>query len=300
MKNSKQKSLRIPRPLGATQMVNAYSKLSENEKVEMREKMIVFFIHHWFLSNGNISGINYSQNDLALFLKVDISYIQLYMRDQVVSSKIWDKDIQKELLEGLLGQQLAWTFEDRMEVQNQLELLKRSQGGRYAPFISSEVNKALKLKLETTTSLQSLVRSFTGGGQGSSINIFNQFNQQNNGEKDGVTTREALEIIQEEQRKIPENERDTPALYIEAKYDLADLPEVCALNQEGVNTEKEGLNLGKNDLNLITDNYKGAIELAEKEFKELESEINPHSIRRQIEYNEDMDADDPELEIYDE
>lgn len=298
MKKS-EKKLRVPRPMGSTQLVNSYNLLPEEDKSSMREKIVMFFIHQWFLSNGNLSGVNYSINDISLFLKVEPVVIQTYMRDQVLNSKLWDKDIQQNLMEALLGQQLAWTFEDRMEIQNQLEILKKSQNGRYMPFISSEMNKALKLKLESTTSLQALVRSLSGSANGGSINIFNQFNQQNNNQETGVTTAEALLIIQEEQNKLPVSEKNNPQLFIESKYDLSDLPEVCALNQEGVNTDKEGLNLNKTELNKITDDYHKSIELSSIEFKELDEEINHHTLRRQIDYGEDIDSDDPELKIYD-
>lgn len=296
----KKKEFRLPRPFGATQMVNAYQKLPDEQKPEMKLKMDQFFIHTWFLSNGNLCGINYSINDLARFLNTDPSVVQIYMRDQVLGSRIWDQDKQREMMEALLGQQIAWTFEDRMEVQNQLEILKKSQNGRYAPFVTAEVNKALKLKLDTTASIQSLVRSFTGS-QGSSINIFNQFNQQNNQQQEaGITQQEALLIIQEEQTKLPAKEKADK--YIEAKYDLSDLPEVCALKQEGVNTEKEGLNLNKNELNQITDNYKMSLELAPSEFQEIEEELDArehHDTRRQRELGEDLEEDDPEMKVYD-
>lgn len=299
----KEKNCRVPRPFGSTQMINAYHKLPEDQKQEMMGKIITFFIHQWFLGNGNLCGISYSINELSLFLNIDPSVIHTYMRDQVVNSKLWDKEIQQNLMEALLGQQMAWVFEDRIEIQNQLDLLKRSQMGKYTPFVSAEVNKALKLKLDSTTSLQSLVRSLSGGGQNGSINIFNQFNQQNNQESVGITQQEALQIIQEEQHKLPVNERERPDQYIEAKYDLDLLPEVCALKQQGVDTEKEGLKLNKNELNQITDNYKTTKEIAPIELEEISEEVESrfhHDLRRQIEYQEDLSEDDPELEQYDE
>ena len=92
------------------------------------------------------------------------------MRDSILNSKIWDMDKSDDLMQGLMSMQVAWAMEDRMEACQQVNLLKASQNGKYTPFISAEVNKALKLKLETSTSLQSLVRGMTGGG---STNIFN-------------------------------------------------------------------------------------------------------------------------------
>lgn len=122
------------------------------------------------------------------------------MRDRLLSSRIWDKDKQEELLNALLGEQLAWALEDRMEISHQLQILRDSQGGKYTPFISSEVNKTLKLKLESSTSLQSIIRNLTGGN---TTNIFNQFNQQNNlNAENTISIEEARTIVLESQRYL--------------------------------------------------------------------------------------------------
>ena len=81
------------------------------------------------------------------------------------------------------------------------------------------------------------------------------------------------------------------------------MPEVCALKQQGVDTEKEGLKLNKNELNQITDNYKTTKEIAPIELEEINEEVESrfhHDLRRQIEYQEDLLEDDPELAQYDE
>lgn len=122
------------------------------------------------------------------------------MRDRLLSSRIWDKDKQEELLNALLGEQLAWALEDRMEISHQLQILRDSQGGKYTPFISAEVNKTLKLKLESSTSLQSIIRNLTGSN---TTNIFNQFNQQNNlNAENTISIEEARTIVLESQRYL--------------------------------------------------------------------------------------------------
>lgn len=206
------------------------------------------------------------------------------MRDRLLSSRIWDKDKQEELLNALLGEQLAWALEDRMEISHQLQILRDSQGGKYTPFISSEVNKTLKLKLESSTSLQSIIRNLTGGN---TTNIFNQFNQQNNlNTENTISIEEARTIVLESQKVLTKTEE---AKLLEDKYDINSLPEVVATKQEGVDTSKEGLNLNKKELNQITDNYKAAMELSSKEH---------HELRREIEMRIDTDSYDPEMDRY--
>lgn len=206
------------------------------------------------------------------------------MRDRLLSSRIWDKDKQEELLNALLGEQLAWALEDRMEISHQLQILRDSQGGKYTPFISSEVNKTLKLKLESSTSLQSIIRNLTGGN---TTNIFNQFNQQNNlNTENTISIEEARTIVLESQKVLTKTEE---AKLLEDKYDINSLPEVVATKQEGVDTSKEGLNLNKKELNQITDNYKAAMEISSKEH---------HELRREIEMRIDTDSYDPEMDRY--
>lgn len=298
----KREVVRIPRPMGITQMMNEYHKLENPEQKELLlNKVRNNILYNWFLGNGKLCGKNYSINSMAILLNVEPAYIQTYMRDQVLQNRVWDKSVQQEIVEGLLGQQLVWAMEDRMEVQNQVEILKLSQGDKYTPFISAELNKALKLKLETSTSLQSIIRTLTGSG-GTTNNFFTQINnQQNEPEQRGITQEEALRIIESTSSTLSiEEKRSEPAKFIEANYELENLPVVCALNQEGVNTEKEGLNLNKTELSNIIDDYKGAIEVSDKEFEEIAEELNHHESRRQLELGEDLDADDPECSIYDE
>ena len=297
---------RLPRPFGTTALLNEYSKATDEAKPAIRATINNFMIQQWFLSNGNICGVTYSVNDLAKFLTINPSEIQSWMMDQVLHSNLWDPNKSQDMVNSIMGQTIAWAFEDRMEVQNQVELLKRSQGGNYAPFISGEVNRALKMKLDTSLSLQSLLRLVTGGGS-TTNNFFTQFNNNQAPEQEsGITITEAIRIIQEEQMASHSEKKDATLEYIEAAYDLDNLdifPEVCALDQHGVDASKEGLNLMSGELEQITGNYKGAIALADKEFEEIGKEIvekvSKHNSRRQLEIGEDLDADDPECELYD-
>lgn len=244
-----------------------------------------YLINQWLLGNGVLCGVTYDINSFSNRLGIDTEYVRIFMRDRLLSSKIWDRDKQEELLQALMGEQLAWALEDRMEISHQLQILRDSQGGKYTPFISAEVNKTLKLKLESSTSLQSIIRNLTGGN---TTNIFNQFNQQNNlgAPVDTISIEEARTIVLESQKVLSKTEE---AKLLEEKYDINSLPEVVATKQEGVDTSKEGLNLNKKELNQITDNYKAAMEVSSKEH---------HELRREIEMRIDPDEEDPEMDRY--
>lgn len=283
MLEKRNKIVRFPRPMGVTAMALEYQK---NPNDTLLVNIHNYLINQWLMGNGVLCGITYDINTFSYRMGIDINYIRIFMRDRLLSSRIWDKEKSEDLLQALMGEQLAWVLEDRMEIAHQVNVLRESQGGKYMPFISAELGKALKLKLESSTSLQSIVRNITGG---STTNIFAQFNQNNvNQPQNTISIDEARQIVLESQKILDKTEE---AKLLEERYDIASLPEVVATKQEGVDTSKEGLNLNKVELAQITDDYKGAMELFPDEH---------HEIRREIEMRIDPDEEDPELYQYEE
>lgn len=269
--------------MGVTAMALEYQK---NPNDTLLVNIHNYLINQWLMGNGVLCGITYDINTFSYRMGIDINYIRIFMRDRLLSSRIWDKEKSEDLLQALMGEQLAWVLEDRMEIAHQVNVLRESQGGKYMPFISAELGKALKLKLESSTSLQSIVRNITGG---STTNIFAQFNQNNvNQPQNTISIDEARQIVLESQKIL---DKTKEAKLLEERYDIASLPEVVATKQEGVDTSKEGLNLNKAELAQITDDYKGAMELFPDEH---------HEIRREIEMRIDPDEEDPELYQYEE
>lgn len=269
--------------MGTTAMAAEYQK---SQNLEDLQKVYNYIINHWLMGNGMLCGIMYDINTFSTKTGIDINYIRVFMRDRLLQSKLWDKERQEEMLQALLGEQVAWALEDRMEISHQVNILRESQGGHYTPFISAELNKALKMKLDSSTSLQSIIRTFMGGG---TTNIFNQFGDtQNNqlNQNQGISIDEARKIILESQKIM---DKPQEAKLLADHYDLSSLPEVVATKQEGIDTTKEGLTLNTAEMRQITDDYKGAMELSSREH---------HELRREIEANIDLEDPDPEMDIY--
>ena len=276
---------RFPRPLGTTSLAIEYSLTPSDEN---RFRLYNHVIHQWLLSNGKFGGKYMDVNTLSQITGIPTDYIQCFMRDQVMNSKIWDKDKQEELINGLLGQTLAWALEDRLAIKSQVDLLRQSQNGHYTPFVSAELNKAMKMMLDSSTGLQSVIRTFMGGG---TTNIFNMFNQQNNvdnHQENGISLDEAKQLILES--NVVLNDKSKEARFLETKYDLMALPEVVATKQEGIDNEDYGgsFNVNQTELKEVTDNYKASIEASSKD---------RHEMRREIEQNIDPDEEDPESYI---
>ena len=275
---------RFPRPLGTTALAMEYN---QNKSEENLFKLFDYVIHQWLLTNGSFGGSYVDVNALSLKSGIPRDYIQTYMRNQVMNSKVWDMEHQEAIINGLLGQQMAWALEDRLEINRQADILRASQGGKYTPFVSAELNKVLKLKLESSTSLQTVIRSLMGGG---TTNIFNMFNQQNNltQESQGISIEEARQIVSESQRTLDDKSQE--AKLLEINYDLTGLPVVVATEQEGISAADYGgsFNTNQQELQEITDDYKGSIESSSREH---------HEMRREIEERIDPDAEDPEMYV---
>lgn len=271
---------RFPRGLGITQLA-LQANAGDDEALKNLTK---FVIHTWIVNNGKLWSRVYSVNELADFLKCEPSIIQMQMKQTFLDNGLFDRNKMDEIADSLMGACIGWALEDRMEISQQLQILRDSQGERYAPFITAEVNKAIGLKQQSTTSLQSLVRAVSGGG---TVNIFNQQNNQfnNTDESEPVLTRDiAMSMIQKE---LADKGGIKEIEYVENQYDFKELPVVVATKQEGNRGDKESLTLKKAELDSVTGDYHGALKVFEEDH---------HQIRREIEEGIDYEEIDPELE----
>ncbi len=265
---------RLPRVFGVTSLMIEYHK-GDEEVLNTAKKAI---INEWILTNGTVCKRAYSIMDLSRFLDIAPKEIQEIMADKLLSSRIISEDNSKAMADQLMSATIAWALEDRMDVQQQLQLLRESQGDSYKPFVTAEMNKALKLKLESSTSLQSLVRGFTGGGN---INIFQQNNVQNNVQN--ITYEDVLERIQISNQEMVDQ---VSPLKVMESYSKDSIPEVCALKQGDIDTSQEGLGVIDHTLMAIAN---------QQSPKGLEEDL--HAVRREIELRINT-GDDPELDTY--
>lgn len=271
---------RFPRGMGVTQLA-LQANAGDDEAFKNLTKLI---IHIWIVNNGKLWAKVYSVNELADFLKCEPAIIQMQMKQTFLDNGLFDRSKMNEIADSLMGACISWALEDRMEVSQQVQILRDSQGGRYAPFITSEVNKALGLKQQSTTSLQSLVRAVTGGG---TVNIFAQQNNQfNNGaqEEQTLTRDEAMEMIQ---RELADKGGIKEIEYVENQYDFKELPVVVATKQDGNIGEKEVLTLKNGELDSVTGDYHGALKVFDEDH---------HQIRREIEEGIAYEEVDPEIQ----
>lgn len=276
----KAQNLRVPRPMGVTQYMYEWHKTKNPDHWAQIKRVM---IQQWLLSQGTVCGKDYTVSTLANFLGIDEEEIRIQMRDNFLSTKIWDQDNQKALVESLIGQQIVWNLEDRMAIDKQVSILQQAQGGKYKPFISTELQNILRLKTTSTSNLMGVVKNLTQTG---TINIFND-NSHNEQQINIVTPEQVRQMVDDNMKTLS---ADQNLAALEARYDAQALPEVVATEQQGIDTSKEGItkNIDMKELDNI-------LQLPSTVHKNKDH----HENRREIAMGIDQDARDPELDQYD-
>jgi len=203
-------------------------------------------------------------------------------------------DITKEMLGGgtmndtvraLKFLTINWGLEDRSKAQQQLTLLLSSQGAKYTPFISGEVNKAIKLVMDSTAQMLTVVKSIVPQGSNSQGPFIDaDYNENNPNEmSSGITIDEAVRFLKQENvTPLKDDTNAQEALYLE--YNIEDTPEVNALQQTGLDISKEGL--GLKELTKLSDKQMEALVIKKKIAKK-----DKHMNRRADEIGFDFDSD---------
>ena len=181
-------------------MVEYHQTVSPEIKDVKKKNIITHVVNQWALNNGLLCGVIHNPSSLASYLGCDIEDINMVLRERLLNNRIWDKQNQEEILNAITGISISMAMEDRMEAASQVEILKRSQGDHYVPFISAELRQALDLKMKAGAQLSSMIKNIMGG----TTNVFNINNQSSAGvmeQNNFVTKEDALKILEEEHTK---------------------------------------------------------------------------------------------------
>lgn len=150
------------------------------------------------MSGFRINDRTLSIPQLATLLKTKVETIQSAMLGTSHTLEAF-KDPQKlsDTAAALANMSTLWAIQDRGTVQHQLEILMKSQGEKYMPFISGEISRLLSTLLQSNKQVAEIFRTFYQSG--STININNQI--QNNNQSQTLTVEEAYKIVQTSQPK---------------------------------------------------------------------------------------------------
>lgn len=235
--------MKIPRPKGTTELAHIYNKdNTDHNLIQLQRHIIQSYINTGFKYCNQPMNLEQFSRYTNIPISLIMEEINTRGKDTFLQA---DPEEQGDLLRALLGITLGASLSDRIAAQQQLSILSAAQGNTYKPFISSEVNKALKLNQEATQGILAIAKSL-GGSQGLSVTVNNHVgdkiqNQQNN----YLTSEQALELLsqQADNTSLLENPEAKKALH--AQYGLGAMPVVKANQQQGIDTSKEGLSFDK-------------------------------------------------------
>ena len=255
---------RVPRPMGTTEIAYNHSK---NKSQETKQLLEGHLIRHYLNSNYLYCQRHYSIPELSTLLNIRTPIIMGYIIQQGDTIREnMDKLTNGDSLRALLSIGIQSTLEDRSRALQQYSILCASQGEVYRPFISGEVNKALKLVMESGQNITNITKSLGGGNTFNTL-IQNASMGPNEVEQDYVTVDKAVMLIKDSgATPLAFNDAQQERIYEE--HGIEGMPEVHALKQVGVDTSKEALNLKS-----IT-------------------ELGTHEDRRAIDEGHDLDSDE--------
>ena len=190
---------RMPRPTGVTILAQQMNKAkSKKLRKQRKEKLISHIVNIYTMSGFRINDRTLSIPQLATLLKTKVETIQSAMLGTSHTLEAF-KDPKKlsDTATALANMSTLWAIQDRGTVQHQLEILMKSQGEKYMPFISGEISRLLSTLLQSNKQVADIFRTFYQSG--STININNQI--QNNNQSQTLTVEEAYKIVQTSQPK---------------------------------------------------------------------------------------------------
>lgn len=266
---------RIPRPTGLTEIANHQHKQEEYNIQPIHKHILEHYINTGFTYCNQ--PLNIEQLSHYIGIPSDTILEAITTKGQDIYHRA-DPHDQGDMLRALIGTALSASLADRSRAVQQLNILSAAQGNSYKAFISGEVNKALKLTMESTQGILALAKSL-GGNQGLSLTINNDNSQTNieAQQQNYLTTNQAVQLLHTNNNKaslldMPEKKKE---LY--AMHNIDDMPVVKANEQQGLDTSKEGLNFNK------------LVELSDS--KVDQGPANHHEDRRAQEYEIDPEAD---------
>lgn len=190
---------RMPRPTGVTILAQQMNKAkSKKLRKQRKEKLISHIVNIYTMSGFRINDRTLSIPQLATLLKTKVETIQSAMLGTSHTLEAF-KDPKKlsDTAAALANMSTLWAIQDRGTVQHQLEILMKSQGEKYMPFLSGEISRLLSTLLQSNKQVAEIFRTFYQSG--STININNQI--QNNNQSQTLTVEEAYKIVQTSQPK---------------------------------------------------------------------------------------------------
>lgn len=189
---------RMPRPTGVTILAQQMNKAkSKKLRKTRKEKLISHIVNIYTMSGFRLNDRTLSIPQLAHLLNTKVETIQSCMLGTSHTLEAF-KDPQRlqDTAAALANMSTLWAIQDRGTIQHQLEILLKSQGDKYTPFLSGEISRTLSTLLQSNKQVAEIFRTFYASGSTININNLTQNNQ-----SQSLTVEEAYKIVQTSQPK---------------------------------------------------------------------------------------------------
>ena len=226
---------RVPRPIGITEISRLYNMTNDNEHyIELHQRLI----HHYIRNNFSYCGIYYNIEEFAKLTGVKEPDIMRHMGTYGKQLQEVHKELtQGDMVRALTNLSFSWAMEDKSLISQQIAILQSSQGATYVPFISGELNKAIKLGMDANNNIMGLLKTITSG-----TGALAPYEEQGQSNEKGITADEAVRLFKA--HDVTPLQKDQLQLdRLSQEYNIPEMPIVNALLQTNLDTSKEGLSL---------------------------------------------------------
>ena len=231
--------IRIPRPLGLTNLIKAYHiDPTESAKQRVNEHIVKSYVDNGFTWNYRKISID----ELSIYTGIPTQTLLINITRAAKSlANLANPEQIQDSLQAMIGMIMRNGINDRGEIEEQLFKMKLSQGSSYSPFISSEVGKTIKLMLDSNKNLMDIVKTISPE-KSTLIQINTNPNDEPIEEAKLVTTDNAIHMISANQEGLKDSQA---MLNLVEEAELVDAPVVDARKQKGDHGDKERLWLKK-------------------------------------------------------
>jgi len=196
METKENNIVRIPRAQGMTFLAEKFNKTKDDNDFK---ELVQYVVNKYVLTGFTYCTLPVDVYQFSRFMQIPHENFLETMMNTADNLGFLNKDNSKKLMSMISSLTLEFSMQDRARVVNQFELLNKSQGNSYAPFISSEVNKSLKLLMESNAQIANTFNSFfTSNNPITNIlNLIPKENEDDNDKKEYLTTGEAVKLLSE-------------------------------------------------------------------------------------------------------
>lgn len=147
-----------------------YHTIEDNQSI--KQNIISMYIKTYVQNNYTINGEYYSIEEVGTLLKVPVSILQCMLNEYMQNSEIQrNPEYSQAIARDIIFRANFLALEATHKARKQLLTLEYSQAGQYQPFISSEVNKAIKNVMDGANTMANLAEKMLP--KTSAFNIIN-------------------------------------------------------------------------------------------------------------------------------